>query len=52
MQRESTWKTASAQEMPRAKPEAVGLSLDERGYLQNRQEAWRQWLAGERPAVQ
>ena len=33
-------------------PEAVGLSLDERGYLENRQEAWRQWLAGERPAVQ
>jgi hypothetical protein len=33
-------------------PEAVGLSLDERAYLQNRQEAWGQWLAGERPAVQ
>jgi hypothetical protein len=33
-------------------PEAVGLSLDERAYLQNRQEAWSQYLAGERPAVQ
>lgn len=33
-------------------PEAVGLSLEERGYLEKRQEAWRQWLANERPAVQ
>ena len=32
-------------------PEAVGLSLEERGYLEKRQEAWSQWLAGERPAV-
>ena len=33
-------------------PEAVGLSLEERGYLEQRQEAWRQYLAGERKAVQ
>lgn len=33
-------------------PDAVGLSLDEQGYLENRQAAWGQWLAGERPAVQ
>ncbi|HSB70084.1 MAG TPA: hypothetical protein VLT62_12185 [Candidatus Methylomirabilis sp.] len=33
-------------------PEAVGLSLEERAYLEKRQEAWSQWLAGERPAVQ
>ncbi len=33
-------------------PEAVGLSLEERRYLAQRQEAWRQYLAGERPAVQ
>jgi hypothetical protein len=32
-------------------PEAVGLSLDERGYLERRQEAWTQWLAGERSAM-
>lgn len=32
-------------------PEAVGLSLEEQRYLAERQEAWRQWLAGERPAV-
>jgi hypothetical protein len=30
----------------------VGLSLEERRYLDQRQEAWRQYLAGERPAVQ
>ena len=33
-------------------PELVGLSLEERRYLDQRQEAWRQYLAGERPAVQ
>lgn len=33
-------------------PELVGLSLEERRYLEQRQEAWRQFLAGERPAVQ
>lgn len=33
-------------------PEAVGLSLEEQRYLAQRQEAWRQYLAGERPAVQ
>jgi hypothetical protein len=33
-------------------PEAVGLSLEERGYLEQRQEAWSQYLAGERKAVQ
>ena len=33
-------------------PEFVGLSLEERRYLAERQEAWRQYLAGERPAVQ
>jgi hypothetical protein len=33
-------------------PEFVGLSLEERRYLAERQEAWRGYLAGERPAVQ
>jgi len=33
-------------------PDLVGLSLEERRYLDQRQEAWRQYLAGERPAVQ
>ena len=33
-------------------PELVGLSLEERRYLDQRQEAWLQYLAGERPAVQ
>jgi hypothetical protein len=33
-------------------PELVGLSLEERRYLDQRKEAWRQYLAGERPAVQ
>jgi hypothetical protein len=33
-------------------PDAVGLSLDERAYLESRHEVWGQWLAGERPAVQ
>jgi hypothetical protein len=33
-------------------PEAVGLSLEERGYLEQRQEAWSQYLAGERKMVQ
>jgi len=33
-------------------PELVGLSLEERRYLEQRKEAWRQYLAGERPAVQ
>jgi len=33
-------------------PEFVGLSLEERRYLEERQEAWRGYLAGERPAVQ
>ena len=33
-------------------PEAVGLSLEERRYLEQRKEAWEQYLAGQRPAVQ
>jgi hypothetical protein len=33
-------------------PEFVGLSLEERRYIEQRQEAWRQYLAGERPAIQ
>jgi len=33
-------------------PEFVGLSLEERRYLDQRKEAWRGYLAGERPAVQ
>jgi hypothetical protein len=32
-------------------PEAVGLSLEERAYLAEREKAWRQYWAGERPAV-
>jgi hypothetical protein len=32
-------------------PDAVGLSLEEQRYLAERQEAWRQYLQGERPAV-
>lgn len=32
-------------------PGAVGLSLEEQRYLAERQEAWRQWMSGERPAV-
>jgi hypothetical protein len=33
-------------------PEAVGLSLEEQRYLAQRQEAWRQYFAGERKLVQ
>jgi len=33
-------------------PEAVGLSLEEQRYLAQREEAWRQYFAGERPLVQ
>jgi hypothetical protein len=33
-------------------PEFYGLSVEEQRYLHQRQEAWRQYLAGERPAVQ
>ncbi len=33
-------------------PELVGLSLEERRYLEQRKEAWGQYFAGERPAVQ
>ena len=33
-------------------PEFVGLSLEERRYLEQRKEAWRGYLAGERLAVQ
>ena len=32
-------------------PEAAGLSLEERRYLAERQEAWRAYGAGEHPAV-
>ncbi len=32
-------------------PEAFGLSLEEQRYLAQRQEAWGQWLRGERPAA-
>ncbi len=32
-------------------PQAVGLSLEERAYLAEREKAWQQYLAGERPAV-
>ncbi len=32
-------------------PEAVGLSLEERAYLAEREKAWRQYWTGERPAV-
>jgi len=33
-------------------PELVGLSLEERRYIEQRKEAWRAYLAAERPAVQ
>ena len=33
-------------------PEAVGLSLEEQRYIEQRQEAWRQYFAGERRMVQ
>jgi hypothetical protein len=33
-------------------PEAVGLSLEERRYIEQRREPWRGYLAGERPAMQ
>jgi hypothetical protein len=33
-------------------PEFVGLSLEERRYLEDRGEAWRGYLAGEHPAIQ
>jgi hypothetical protein len=33
-------------------PELVGLSLEERRYLEKRKEAWEQYFAGQRPAVQ
>jgi hypothetical protein len=32
-------------------PEFVGLSLEERRYLAERQEAWGQYWSGERPAI-
>jgi hypothetical protein len=32
-------------------PNAVGLSLEEQRYLAERQQAWDQWMRGERPAV-
>ena len=33
-------------------PEVVGLSLEEQRYLEQRQEAWRQYFSGERRLVQ
>ncbi len=33
-------------------PEVVGLSLEERRYLAQREEAWRQYFTGQRPLVQ
>jgi hypothetical protein len=33
-------------------PEATGLSLEERRYIEQRKDAWRQYLAGERRLVQ
>ena len=33
-------------------PEFVGLSPEERRYLEERQEAWRGYFTGERPALQ
>ena len=33
-------------------PELVGLRLEERRYIEQRKEAWRGYLAGERPAIQ
>jgi hypothetical protein len=33
-------------------PELVGLSLEERRYIEQRKEAWGAYLAGERPAMQ
>lgn len=33
-------------------PEAVGLSLEERRYIEQREEAWRQYVTGQRPLVQ
>ncbi len=33
-------------------PDSVGLSLEEQRYLAQRQEAWRQYFAGERKLVQ
>jgi hypothetical protein len=33
-------------------PEFVGLSLEERSYIAQREDAWRRYFAGERPAVQ
>jgi hypothetical protein len=33
-------------------PQAFGLSLEERRYLEQREEAWRLYFAGERPLVQ
>lgn len=33
-------------------PELVGLSLEERRYIEQRREPWRGYLAGERPAMQ
>lgn len=33
-------------------PDAVGLSREERRYIDQREEAWRQYFAGERPLVQ
>ena len=33
-------------------PEFAGLSLEERRYLEEREEAWRGYFSGERPAIQ
>lgn len=33
-------------------PEAVGLSLEERRYIAQREEAWRQYITGQRPLVE
>jgi hypothetical protein len=33
-------------------PEFVGLSQEERRYLEERQDAWRGYFAGDRPATQ
>ena len=33
-------------------PETVGLSLEERRYLEQRQEAWKEYFTGKRPVIQ
>jgi hypothetical protein len=33
-------------------PEVTGLSLEERRYLDQRKEAWRQYFSGKRPVIQ